>query len=887
MTSYRIITAKQGGNMPKFKLEADVDDLVKEVFTQLGLKKHIDFSEKSSMSDYLKEALKGAAKTKEKTHFGEPDFHIEKYHIPVIIENKLGLKWHIAEDKSGLKQDEKSVQKYAVNGAIYYARNMIASRKYDEVIAIGISGDDRDNIKIFVYYVFSATIPPKFISSYQSLDFLQNKNSFAAFYKEVTVTEEEKHQILIRTRDEIFKHSTKLSKLMNNHNISTEQRVVYVSGMLLSMQDVFDTKGNIVDEGLTPDDLKGIQTEQKRDGVVIIKHLEEFLDQKKIPLDKKKIMIDSFKMSISLDADRDKITEPDKAVSKILKSPASVTKQIFTYLYENIFKAIDLSHGALDIMAEMYSTFLKYALSDGASLGKVLTPPYITTLMSKVLDVNKDSRVMDLATGSAAFLVASMTSMIEDANKAYGKNTDKALEKIEKIKTEQLLGIEVDVKMYTLATSNMILRGDGSSQIKKADTFKTPYEMFAEFQADTLLLNPPFSHEENGMPFFAFGLDRMKKGGKGAIIIQDSAGSGIAMSTNKKILAKHKMLASIKMPTDLFQPNAGVQTSIYIFEAGTPHDFKHDIVKFIDFRNDGYKRTARGVYETNNPAERYNDLYLIYKMGRNVKANPEFHSDLWDLDRIFLEDTISASGCDWNFEQHQVINTIPSEEDFIKVVGAYISWEANRLLENKKYGHAIPHDLEKVALTTDDMKTENIHRGSQFRDFPLRELFYIYTGSDFIMMNAESGKIPVISRSSSNNGLGIYSNVVPNQKLFNHKITITATLIGKIWSTIHSEDFYLGTRVKGLVSKDVSLDKAALQYMTVSLNKIGETYVTYQNKPAEFESLSIRLPVTDDDKPDYLLMSKYMNMIKKKFVNSIKKEMDERLTLLAQLASQQ
>ena len=41
-----------------FKLESDVDDYVKEKLTALGLKKLIDFNEKSGMSDYMKEALK-------------------------------------------------------------------------------------------------------------------------------------------------------------------------------------------------------------------------------------------------------------------------------------------------------------------------------------------------------------------------------------------------------------------------------------------------------------------------------------------------------------------------------------------------------------------------------------------------------------------------------------------------------------------------------------------------------------------------------------------------------------------------------------------------------------------------------------------------------------
>ncbi|MBR5435569.1 MAG: hypothetical protein IK120_01765 [Muribaculaceae bacterium] len=150
--------------MIKYRLESDVDDYVKAYLLSLGLKKLVDFNEKSSMSDYMKESLKGSAKTATKTNFGQPDFTCEKYDIPVIIENKLSNDKHIASNKTdGIKMDENSVRNYAVNGAIYYARNMIASKKYKEVIAIGISGESEQEIKISVYYVFSATIPPKFM----------------------------------------------------------------------------------------------------------------------------------------------------------------------------------------------------------------------------------------------------------------------------------------------------------------------------------------------------------------------------------------------------------------------------------------------------------------------------------------------------------------------------------------------------------------------------------------------------------------------------------------------------------------------------------------------------------------------------------------------------
>ena len=336
-------------NFKKYTLEADVDDYVKVVLSALGLKKGVDYNEKSAMSDYMKEALKGAAKTKSKKLFGIPDFHLESRKIPVVIENKLGNKYHISANKSGIKMDENSIKNYAVNGAVYYAKNMIESKKYDEVIAIGISGEDSESIKISTYYVFSSYIEPKYMKNYSSLGFLESKKSFDAFYEDATVTEDEKHRILIKTREELLRHAKNLNKLMNNHNVGVEQRVVYVSGMLLSMQDILDDEKNIIDSGLIPDDLKGIQTEEKRDGVIIMSHLKDYLSQKKISADKRSIMIDSFKMSIALDAARDIPTSVDKVVANLIDGDASITKQIFVYLYENIYTAINLSGGALEI----------------------------------------------------------------------------------------------------------------------------------------------------------------------------------------------------------------------------------------------------------------------------------------------------------------------------------------------------------------------------------------------------------------------------------------------------------------------------------------------------------------------------------------------------------
>ena len=841
----------------KYTLEADVDDYVKKKLEELGLKKLIDYNEKSSMSEYMKTALKGAAKTESKKNFGVPDFHIEKYNLPIVIENKLGLKHHILETKQGIKMDEKSVKNYAVNGAVYYAKSMIASKKYEEVIAIGISGEDNDNIKISTYYVFSPSIEPKFMEHYNTLDFVQSKNSMEAFYREATVTEAEKHSILIKSREELLKHSKNLNKLMNNQNIGVDQRVVYVSGMLLSMQNILDEEGNVIDFGLVPDDLRGIQTEQSRDGVVIVKHIEEYLDRKNIPIDKKRIMLDSFKMSISLDTARDVKIELDPVVAKIMKANASINKQIFTYLYENIYKAIDLSSGALDIMAEMYSTFLKYALSDGAQLGKVLTPPYITSLMAKILDVNKDSRVMDLATGSAAFLVASMDLMINDANTKYGKNTQRANEAIDKIKHEQLLGIEVDAKMYTLAATNMILRGDGSSQIKKADTFTTPNSIFDEFKADKLLLNPPFSYRDNGLPFFEFGLDHMKSGGIGAVIVQDSIGAGKGISTTLKILEKHTMLASIKMPTDLFEPNATVQTSIYVFKAGTPHNFDTDIVKFIDFRNDGYKRTLRSINDVDHPIERYEDLYLIYKLGFNAIKNKEFHDSLWNLKKIYCEDTISNTGKDWNFEQHIKIDNNPEQNKFTRTIDEQLAWNIREWIYNNEETDfsCIESKEMKEYLTNSvfDIDTVPSYNKDKLTDIKNSDKIYDY-----------------ITRTNENRGICARTGYIDEIGI-NNPGTFSLGLL-QMGFYYRENSWYAGQFMRKITCK-YEIDKYAGIYLETVLNGLSNYLLSglVRDVDKKFKTSKILLP-TKNGKIDFEWMSKYVKSRRERLLEKLLKE---------------
>ena len=855
-----------------WSLEDDVDDYIKKKLKELNLKKLKDYNVKSSMSDYMKEALKGSAKTKKKTSFGQPDFHIEKYKIPVVIENKLGLKKLISKTKEGIKTDESSIRYYAVNGALYYANQMIGSNKYREVIAIGIAGDNEENIKIEIYYVYGNSIKSiKKIETYKTLDFLENKKSFEEFYKDCILTEDEKHKILISSRAELQKCAMELNRLMHNHNITAPQRVLYVSGMLLSMQDIYRGKEKIKD-GLIPENLKGFQVEEEKDGEIIYRQINNFLQNKNIEKEKKDLMMKSFG-EISKDSQRDEITEKDRIVGNLLDEEASINKQIFTYIFNNIYLSIDGLAGHLDIMGEMYSEFLKYALGDGKELGIVLTPPYVTKMMTQLLEVDNDSRVMDLATGSAGFLISAMELMIEDANLNYGKDTTKALEKIKEIKKKQLLGIELNAEMFTLAATNMILRGDGSSNIKKGNTFKTPSSLYENFKADRLLLNPPFSFEENGMPFIKFGLSKMQKGGLGAIIIQDSAGSGKAIQSNVEILKKHTLIASIKMPTDLFIPMAGVQTSIYIFKAGVPHDYEK-VVKFIDFRNDGYKRTKRNLNEIDSPSIRYQDIIKIYKAGKNAKVN----TDLWNLEDVYIEDFISKEGNDWNFEQHKKIDTKPQIKNFKDGISSYLSWEISNILKNNSL-LSNKNILKKV----ENLEQNFIFKGGTWKEYCIEELFnkiktnkLPYKALDLESKNDDEYCLPALTAGVENQGLAYF---VPkkNATILKNVISVSANGANTGIMFYQPYDFTVLQDSYAIEYKGKELSEKIYLYLLVALQKSIRYRFDWSNKAGweKIKGEKITLPFYND-KICFEYMEEYIETIEILCISEIEKYLELR-----------
>lgn len=179
------------------------------------------------------------------------------------------------------------------------------------------------------------------------------------------------------------------------------------------------------------------------------------------------------------------------------------------------------------------------------------------------------------------------------------------------------------------------------------------------------------------MNFVETALSMMNKG-YAAIIIKDTAGNGKAKEINQRILQKHTLIASIRMPLDLFVGKASVQTNIYVFKVGEKHH-KDEVVKFIDFSNDGYsrsdrKKSASNLKDTDNAKERYEELVNLVRFGRSkLKIF---------TDKEYYEGTIDPiSGADWN--QSAPIDGKPTLDDFGRTVSDYLAWEVANIIKTQ------------------------------------------------------------------------------------------------------------------------------------------------------------------------------------------------------------
>lgn len=679
--------------MAKKSIEEKVEDIFKKQLDNYHIKY---YTKTESINDSIDDALKNYASKSGGSGNNYPDLRVlletvNNRRIPVMIEvkglqdklikfNKEGeIELVTTWDKDGKQRKDGSwthkagdkkyttIETYAVNGAVHYANAILDGKSYDEVIAIGLNGvtskDGSIITEIGAYYVSEKNKRiPKKIGDYTDLSFLKNNNldrltdildklvlsdaELDALTKKVEATLEEK----IKSIHQRLYHDERLKTVL-----TTNEKLYLFCGLIMA---------GLQNEGVTSlkdTDLTGNNNSTLNDGVIILNHINVFLNSKKCSSDKIK-MITGLLSSVF---EKSALYKPHNGESILKSLYRQIKTEIIPCLESNLH--LDFTGKILNCLGDWVH------IENDKENDVVLTPRYVTQLMVKMARTNKDSFVWDRAMGSAGFLVSAMDIMIKDAK---AKIVDKVEleEKIKSIKSNQLLGIEILGNIYILAVLNMILMGDGSSNIINGDSFK--YN--GNFPANVFLLNPPYSAEGKGFNFVEVALAQMHSG-YACILIKESAGSGKGHPYTKRILQNNTLLASIHM-SDIFSGKASVQTAIYVFKVNRPHE-KDDIVTFIDFSNDGYTRQNRkkssqevNLKDTDNAIDRYAEVEAIV-LGKKPKTN--YYTE---ANGLLIKDTISLEGNDWTFAQHKPINTLPTEDDFINAVSNYLEWKVSQIL---------------------------------------------------------------------------------------------------------------------------------------------------------------------------------------------------------------
>lgn len=648
--------------MPNEKTRTD--QFVRRQLEAAGL----HYEEQGSSFPQIKVALKNASKSGKGQ--GKPEFILvynsvittNNKPVIVIIEDKLSNQFLINFKENGelnlVSGPNSPVSCYAVNGAVHYANSIIRKTDFEEVIAIGVTGDEK-NHSIQPCYVTNEEI--RILEPVETFEnfTIENIGSYCSHLIKGNKTQEE------ITAERLLKTAKELHEDLRNYGqLKEEEKPLVVSGLLIALEK------NEKLPGIDLRGLRGSNNPRMRDGKKIYETIKEYIEESEIePIQKKEMILTQFRFI----KERSILNE----VNPMLKdesNPNGMTP--LKYFLNKIRKDVQEKIKNLtyfDVLGAFYSEFISYSAGDGKGLGIVITPSHVTRIFTELLEISVSDRVLDTCTGTAGFLVAAMKKMIDAA-----KGNE---EVIKKIKREQLHGIELREDLYTIATTNMILRGDGKSNLICDDYRKISTGDTALIDANVVMLNPPYSQaksketrELSELNFIFGALNFLNVGGRGAAIVPQSVMIGknnYDKELKKELLNQHTLEAVITMPKELFYP-VGTNTVIAVFTAKQPHP-QEKRVKFINFSDDGYKKhktLGRIPTESSKDKEKY--LLDVYFDRIDAPTNVIVKS------AITFED-------EWLHNHFYFNDRIPEPEDFLKTVQDYLAFKFDQTVHGRGY----------------------------------------------------------------------------------------------------------------------------------------------------------------------------------------------------------
>lgn len=319
-------------------------------------------------------------------------------------------------------------------------------------------------------------------------------------------------------------------------------------------------------------------------------------------------------------------------------------KDILEFIDSNIVPYInDKNTAGQDLLNLFFTTFNKYV--GKSDKNQAFTPDHICDFMSKAVGVNKNSRVLDPCCGSGAFIVRAMTDAMDDCEAEAERDN---------VKKNQIFGIEYEDGAFGLSSTNMLIHGDGNSNVVQASMFDRA-EWIQDKNINIVLMNPPYNATKKfcdpqytktwdskkkedpskGFHFVEWVARHVPSTCKIAVLLPMQAAignTGDVKKFKKKMLDSYTLDAVFSLPNEMFYPGASAIACCMIFDLSQKHERSNRDTFFGYFKDDKFiKRKGLGRVEQTD--QDGNSLWLkteaewldLYKNKREVPGLSVMH----------------------------------------------------------------------------------------------------------------------------------------------------------------------------------------------------------------------------------------------------------------------
>ena len=776
------------------KSERQTENLVRHKLREFGYyepENGITVEEQKSEIAKVKSLLSKASKNA-KGNAGYPEF--------IISNRKDSAFLLVFECKPDVKKHESPARDkpvdYAVDGVLHYAKHL--SKQYT-VLAVAVSGTSLSAMRVSNFLVPAGSSEVKQLVNEAGVP-VTNLIPYDDYYRLASFDPE----VAKKRHSDLLAFSRELHELIwTKAKISEEDKPLLVSGTLISLMNTTFIK---TFSSLPPEEIQEAW----------LGAIKKELDKADIPQAKKDTMLQPY----STIAVHPNLGEPDSKTAK--EYPDGVFKEIITRICDNVWPYINIYHD-FDVVGQFYGEFLKYTAGDKKALGIVLTPRHVAELFSLIANVGPESKVIDICAGTGGFLISAMQHMLKKAV------TD---EERADIKKNRLIGIENNPKMFALAASNMILRGDGKANLHQASCFDDAViKAIKKLKPNTGMLNPPYAQSKSDaelheLYFVKQMLDCLESGSLGIAIVPMSC----AISSNpvrEELMRHHTLDAVMSMPQELFYP-VGTVTCIMVWIAGKPHAKSAKKTWFGYWKDDGFVKTKhKGRIDQNDFWSKIRDRWVDMYRNREVHAGES------------VMQLVTASD-EWCAEAYM-------ETDY-------------SLISSTSMAQAVKDFVAFNLQSPSAIQTKNLEPEKHgWKAFKLSDLFEIKKGKRLTKADQTEGNTPYIGAIDSNNGVSGYIGQRPIHK----GGTISVSYNGSVAEAFYQPKPYWATDdVNVLYPKGFKLTPATALFIctVIRLEKYRFNYGRKWHLDRMRETV-IKLPVTKSGELDLAGMENYIKIL--------------------------